>query len=64
MCMGSGAPKPAPKMAQAPTPPAVMDMNESKSKRRRGATNSGTLLTGSSGVTDRAPTMQKTLLGS
>lgn len=63
MCSG-GAPKPAPKMAEAPTPPATTDVEGTKAKRRRAANNSGTLLTGSSGVTTNAPTMQKSLLGS
>lgn len=64
MCMGGSTPKPAPKMAEAPTPPAMTDVEGTKAKRRRAANNSGTVLTGSGGVSNNAPTSQKTLLGS
>jgi hypothetical protein len=62
MCTGSG-PKPAAKTPEAPVLPNMAGGPDAKSKKRRSANNSGTLLTGSAGVTDRAPTATKTLLG-
>lgn len=74
MCFGGNstpdAPEPppkapeAPKMAEAPTAKKTSDAD---AQRRRRATASksrgGTILTGSSGVTENAPTTSKTLLG-
>ena len=64
MC-SSSAPKPAPKRPEAPTMPTTDSSGgmTDANRRRRAATNSGTILTGSGGVTNAAPTMQKTLLG-
>ena len=65
MCSSSG-PKAAPKTPEAPTMPTTDSSGgmTDKNRRRRAATNSGTILTGSAGVTDQAPTTMKTLLGS
>lgn len=63
MCSSSG-PKPAPKAPEAPTMASPDGGRDNAARRRRAAANSGTILTGSAGVTDRAPTTMKTLLGS
>jgi hypothetical protein len=62
MCSSSG-PKPAPKTPEAPTMPNVDGGRDSAARKRRAANNSGTILTGSMGVTNPAPTTNKTLLG-
>lgn len=63
MCSGSG-PKPAAKTPEAPTLPNVAGGPDAAARKRRSVNNSGTILTSSAGVTDRAPTSMKTLLGS
>lgn len=64
MCVGGSAPAPAPKLPEAPTPPAQSATSVDTDRRRRIASNSDTILTSSSGVTANAPLQQKTLLGS
>lgn len=66
MCGGGGgsAPKPAPMLPQAPVTPDVqssMSGVDAKGRKRKAA--GGTILTGSQGVVQGAPTAQKTLLG-
>ena len=63
MCSSSG-PKPAPKTPEAPTMPNIDGSLETTARKKRAANNGGTILTGSMGVTDNAPTSSKTLLGS
>lgn len=65
MC-SSRSPRPAAQLPEAPTPPAQGTDQESRDRnrqRRAAAGGSGTILTGSGGVTETAATQQKTLLG-
>ena len=67
MCGGGGrAPRPAPQLPEAPTPPAQSTEQATRDqdrRRRAAAGGSGTILTSSSGVQNQAATQQKTLLG-
>jgi hypothetical protein len=64
MCGGS-RPKPAAKLPEAPVAPMTDSATAgANGRKRRAATNSGTILTSSAGVMNNAPVGQKTLLGS
>jgi hypothetical protein len=64
MCGSPKSPTPAPKLPEAPVAPMTdASASGASNRRRRAATNSGTLLTGSGGVMNNAPIGQKTLLG-
>lgn len=70
MCGGApSAPKPPPRLAEAPVPPPVRSgetQADVDARRRRAASGtglSGTILTGPTGAQASAPTSQKTLLG-
>lgn len=65
MCTGGSRPEPQPRLPEAPVmPTTTTGKSEMDMRRRRAASNSGTILTSSSGVTSNAPVQQKTLLGS
>lgn len=64
MCGGGGkAPKPAPRLPQAPTMPVMDSSNGGRESRRRQRT--ATILTSNQGAEQTAPTGtgQKTILG-
>jgi len=66
MCGGGRAPRPAPQLPEAPTPPSqsTEEATRDRDRRRKAAAGgTGTILTSSSGVQTNAPTQQKTLLG-
>lgn len=65
MCGGSSL-RPSAQLPEAPTPPTQSTDSTTAArdrKRRAGGGATGTILTGSSGVTGQANTQQKTLLG-
>ena len=66
MCGGGRAPTPAAQLPEAPTPPtqsAEAGTGDRDRRRRAASGGTGTILTGSGGVSSNAPTQQKTLLG-
>lgn len=66
MCMGSpDAPRPQPRLPEAPTPPSTSaeGSTEEQARRRRRAAAGNTILTGPQGETGAANVERKTLLG-